>query len=259
MPFCQYCGSQLGETDKFCCTCGKPVMAHHPIGNNINPGQNNNQNNFNPHPGNPPVYSQPVGMQSQPMHHGYSQQPMQQGDPHQNFQPNIQGGNNPILQTNGSQYTPNEVNYFTTPPTDDFHRKVWEYAKNRGWIDREQSGIEDLMLCINGEYFIYPILTTGGKPSTNFVLIKAITEFKEKHSDQIIQLILMEAVSNYLSRLSIESQQMGWMKSLNVVSLICLFPKELITDVSLAFDIALKDMKEVEDAFMIDYNQIINQ
>lgn len=269
MPFCQYCGSQLNETDKFCCICGKPVIIQPPVGNNINPGQNFNQNSFNPQPGNPPVFSQQQGMQSQPMQQGYPQQTMQQGFsqpqspqsgfPQQNYQPHTQYGSNSFPQGSGIQNDAANVNYYSTPPTDEFHRKVWEYAKERGWIDQEQSGSEDIWLNINGNYYVYPVLTNDGTPGKTFTLLKGVTEFKKKHTDIIIQLILIESVSSYISRLSMESQQLGLLKSLNQVTLICNLPKELISDVSLAFDIALKDMNEVETNFMADYNNLINQ
>lgn len=260
MPFCQFCGSQLNEIDKFCCICGKPVIVQQSVGNPFNQGQNFNQNNFITQAGNPPIFSQPEGFSPKPIQQGFTQQTLPNSYPEQNFpNHNLPSDSNLSHQVNKEEDYDNNLKKQINPLEDDFHKKIWEFAKDRGWIDKEQPIKEDLWLNINGELYIYPLLQNDGSLCHNFTLIKGISEFKKKHSEIIIQLILNTASSTYISRLSAETQQIGFFKSFNQITATCVIPKKLINDVSLAFDIALKDMKELGDRFLSEFNNQIKQ
>lgn len=259
MPFCQYCGSQLSQADKFCCVCGCPVIGQQPSGNSFNDNNNYNLNKVDSQPGNPPVFSQMTGDASQSLQQSYPRQQVAPRYPEQKF--SSQGayyGNSFNTQTNEGSQQSSELKTKINPLDDEFHKKIWEYAKERGWIDAEQPEKEDLWLNIDGESYIFPLLNKDGSIYNEFTLIKGVTQFQKKHTDIVIQLILITAASSFVSRLSIESQKIGF-KSFNYVTVNCTLPKELINDISFAFYISLKDMKKLGDQFIMEFNNQINQ
>ena len=238
MPFCQYCGSQLGETDKFCSLCGRPSFSQNPVGGSfeLQTYQNNNFRRGDAtlfqKQGGPQVFQQSPG-------HNYQQTIIQPDQNPYGSQQSMQQEFTlrPVLGNPQNAFIP----YIDNP----YDRQVFEIIKSLNWLDSEQSD-KDAIFCIDNEFpFSYQLKDSKGATPDYFVLQVNVMDFKDHKLDEMLK--LTQEVNTYLltSKVYITSPRINLEDDINRIHVIYCIKKKLIRDIKETLEEAVNEMRMI--------------
>ena len=246
MPFCQFCGSQVAHTDKFCCVCGKPTLYRSSI-NTVSPESTGTQISYGNTPGNPPIFGQSTnpGIDQNQNHlypkYSYSQPTQKESSysssPQQNFV---------NIEENKKWDTPNnscsEINTFVQKIDNPFDRQVFDVLKAKGWLDSEQKSNEAIMCMADELPFMYIVKDSLNQTPEQFVLLVTIDYFKDKDFDRLLKLC-QEWNSYFLtSKVYLDSPYLKKDTLQNKIFIIYAIDRRLVTDIDKTLEVALEDL-----------------
>lgn len=212
MAFCQYCGSPLGATDKFCCICGKSIISQSQWSDNVN--NINPENLYHPQ-----FVSTPV----------FNQQPLPQSHPH-----NI----HPQQSFCGNQTNTNFYPIIDNP----FDRQVFETIKALNWLDRDQPSPDAISCIVNDFPFSYQLKDSSGKTPEYFILQVNVEVFTDRKIDEILK--LTQKINCFITtcKTYITSPLINSNDSINGIYILYCIKKKLIKDIKETLEEAFDEM-----------------
>lgn len=238
MSFCQYCGSQIGDLDKFCCVCGQPnVLLEQPNINQPHTTQNNSQ-------GQPfqqsiqQGYLQGQQYPQQPIQHGYSQQPFQQ----QFSQSQLPFNLSPLL--------------YKTIQADNITKEIFDYIQARGWLNQDPSDSTDINFKINDLDFSFPVLDDKSLIINKICIIGCITNFEDNEYEKIAYITMMFPRFEFSSIPIIYSKVLNENDERNLLAFQFILDKSIVSDSLKLFDFVIKDIMEAYQKFIDLYNNL---
>lgn len=247
MPFCQYCGSQLGETDKFCSVCGKLSFSQNPGYGSFPPQTYQNNNNYQRgdaivfQQNGPQVFQQP------------QVQPGFQHSPGQNYQHPItqpaqhQYGSPMSMQPGYPQYPNlgNLQNAFVPYIDNPFDQQVFEIIKSLNWLDPDPPNKDAIFCMVNELPFSYQLKDSKGSTPDYFVLQLNVTDFKNHKLEEILR--LTQEINSYLltSKAYATSPKINSDDDINSIQLLYCIKKHLIRDIKETLEEAVNELRMI--------------